>query len=580
MRPALTRVIAIATTGLLAFALAACGGSSSKSSTSANGGEFAPPTPSNSQKKGGTLTVLSNEGFEHLDPGSSYFQVDYEIVYATQRPLYSFKPQDPKNVVPDLATGKPAISADQKTVTIKIRPGIKYSPGTVNRTATTKDVKYAIERAFSPAVANGYAPSYFNNIIGADKAKGGPIAGIETPDDLTIVFKLSKPFGATFAQALSLPASAPVPKEYVQKFDAKAPSKYDTDPTIQAFTGPYVIKSYAPGKSLSLARNPNWDPKTDFRPAYVDALNWTIGVDPNVMGRQILQGSAVISGDTPAAPIVKLGVTKYKAQINFTSSGNRYVALNTTLPPFNDPNVRKAVGAALDRTTMQRTRGGALAGDIATHLLPPTAPGFDSAGGTKPAGDWLAKPGGDMKLAQAYLKKAGFASGRFKGAPIFMVGTSEDPAIKTAQVVLDALRKLGFNVNFRPVPQQTMYSRFCNVPKSKVQVCSNVGWLPDFPDGYAYLYPVASGKAIAPLNNVNQAQLNDPAINAAIDKATAESDPAKRAAEWGNVDKEITQTAAYIPWFWDHQPNVQAKNVHGVIAQWNASYDMSFTSIN
>ena len=43
-------------------------------------------------KKGGALNVVQTEDFEHLDPGQSYFQLDYEITYATQRSLYSYKP--------------------------------------------------------------------------------------------------------------------------------------------------------------------------------------------------------------------------------------------------------------------------------------------------------------------------------------------------------------------------------------------------------------------------------------------------------------------------------------------------------
>src|SRR3954452_7185497 len=91
--------------GVAALALTACGSSnnsSSKSSSSASGG--APIAPSSDQKKGGTLKVQSSEGFEHLDPGQSYFQIDYGVVYAVQRPLFSFKPDDPTNAQPDLAS--------------------------------------------------------------------------------------------------------------------------------------------------------------------------------------------------------------------------------------------------------------------------------------------------------------------------------------------------------------------------------------------------------------------------------------------------------------------------------------------
>lgn len=564
-----------------AIALAACGSSNDDKSSSQGGG--AEIKPVSGQKKGGTLQVQSVEGFEHLDPGSSYFQLDYEVVYAVQRPLYSFKPEDPTRVVPDLAASDPQISADEKTVTIKIRPNVKYSPP-VNRAATSKDVKYAIERGFNPSVANGYAPSYFSDVEGADTAKGGPIAGIQTPDDTTIVFKLTKPFGATMAKALSLPLSAPVPKEYVDKIngDAKSPSVYDSDPAKQVFTGPYVIKSYAAGKNIALARNPNWDREAsgDFRPAYVDAVSWQIGTDPNVSGRKILTGQDLINGDTPAAPVVKLGVQKYKDQISFTPLGNRYIAMNTAIPPFDNVNLRKAVVAATDRKALQLTRGGAVAGDIATHFLAPTAPGFAAAGGMKgPDLDFLANPSGDMTVAAKYMKAAGFPSGKYSGPAISMIGDNSDPAAKSAQVALQTFQKLGFKVNFRAVAHETMYSKFCNVPKQKINVCPNVGWLPDFPDGYAWMYVPFNSKAIAPVNNSNWAQFSNPQVDAAMAKASEITDQKKRDEAWGKIDEMVTSLAPVVNWFWDKQPNIQSKNVQGVIAQWNAAYDLSFTSL-
>jgi peptide/nickel transport system substrate-binding protein len=383
---------------------------------------------------------------------------------------------------------------------------------------------------------------------------------------------------------LSLPLSAPVPEDYSDKIknDDKSPTVYDSDPTKQAFTGPYVIKAYSPGKSITLARNPNWNGKStgDYRPAYLDGVSWQIGTDPNVSGRQILTGTDLVSGDTPSAPTVKLGVTKYKDQISFTALGNRYIAMNTQIPPFDNENLRKAVVAATDRKALQLTRGGPVAGDIASHILAPTAPGFEQAGGKEgPGFDFLANESGDMDVATKYMKAAGFPSGKYTGPAITMIGDNGDPAAKTAQVALQTFQKLGFKVNFRSVQHETMYSKFCNVPKSKINVCPNVGWLPDFPDGYAWLYATFNGKAIVPENNSNWPQLDNQPVNSEIDKAAEVSDEKQRADAWGAADKAITGTAAVIPWFWDKQPNVVSKNVQGVIAQWNAAYDLAFTSL-
>ena len=241
-----------------------------------------------------------------------------------------------------------------------------------------------------------------------------------------------------------------MPEEYAKPLDAKSPSRYDADPTKQAFTGPYVFKSYDAGKKLVMTRNPNWQASTDFRPAYADRIDWTIGVDPNVAGRQILTGRGLTSGDTPPAPIIKLAATKYPKQAFFTPYGNRYITLNTQRKPFSNINVRRAVSAVVDKQALRQTRGGPLVGDLGTHVIPPTTPGFEEAGGAKgPGFDFISKPKGDRSLAVAYLKKAGFASGRYSGPPITVYGDNEDPAVKTAQVFLSELKSLGFGVKFR-----------------------------------------------------------------------------------------------------------------------------------
>ena len=125
--------------------------------------------------------MLNHEDFEHLDPGQAYFSVDYEAMYATQRPLYSYKPNTFAAPTPDMASGPPEISSDRKTVTVHIRSGVHFSPP-VNREVTSADVAYAIERGANPNVANPYFSTYFGSLEGASKANGGPIPGITTPE--------------------------------------------------------------------------------------------------------------------------------------------------------------------------------------------------------------------------------------------------------------------------------------------------------------------------------------------------------------------------------------------------------------
>src|SRR4051812_50026050 len=79
------------------------------------------------QSRGGHLDVLSASDVDSLDPGYWYYQYDYmALMEPTQRSLYGWE-ADADKPTPDLATGDPAISDGGKTMTIKIRPGIKYS---------------------------------------------------------------------------------------------------------------------------------------------------------------------------------------------------------------------------------------------------------------------------------------------------------------------------------------------------------------------------------------------------------------------------------------------------------------------
>ncbi len=161
---------------------------------------------------GGNLTVLQENDFEHLDPGISYYSVDYSVVFATQRPLYSNKPNSTSlPATPDTAEGQPEITDGARRVTVHIKHGIHFSPP-VNSEVTSEDVAYAIERGANPNVANPYFEAYFSSIEGAPTALGGPIRGISTPNRYTIVFKLTEPLGQVVADALVLPLSGTRPE--------------------------------------------------------------------------------------------------------------------------------------------------------------------------------------------------------------------------------------------------------------------------------------------------------------------------------------------------------------------------------
>ena len=586
-RSALRILLVLCAGGLAAVLVAACGGSSSSSS-----GSNAKTAAPSGAKKGGTLTVLANADVDYIDCGAAYYQFSYQIEYAMCRPLYSYKPQDKGIPSPDVASGPAQVSKDGKTVTVHMKSGIKFGPP-VNREVTSKDVKYAIERGFNKNVANGYASAYFGNLEGAPeaakKADGEPISGIVTPDDHTIVFKLTKSTGTAVAEALGLPLSTPVPPEYAKPMDQQNPSTYGNHIVS---TGPYMIPNdkngaltgYEPMKNITLVRNPNWDPKTDYRPAYLDKIIVKEGVDPDVGSRQIVDGQSQVNGDfTPPPAILKEVATSKKDQLLLIDSGGgRFMSFNFKVPPFNDINVRKAVIAGMDRNALRLTRGGEVIGPIMQHQIPPGLPGFDEAGGQNPppGADWLQHPTGDKTVMAKYFKAAGMSSGKYEGnAKILVVGDDSGVGGRAAEVAASQLQDMGFNVNFRQVPHSTMYTKFCNVPKAAVAFCPNTGWFKDFFDSQTLLDPTFNGANILQENNSNWPQMNDPTVNKLLDQAKVTVGRDARAKLFAQADQKITMLAPNVPWVWDKQPNIASKNVAAVGNSFNATVDLNFTSI-
>lgn len=554
--------------------LAGCGGGGGSSDTAT---------------RGGTLTMQAASDVDFLDPGRTSFASGIQVAHATQRTLYTFAPGDLSRRIPDLASGPPAITGGGRVVTVHLRGGVRYSPP-VRREVRSADVKYAIERLFSTAVASPFQ-SYFSGLVGAPSApaKDVPkIRGIATPDARTIVFRLRRPTSATLLGALTIVASAPVPEEYARRFDAAVPSTYNTHVVA---TGPYMVKNDASGRTvgyraasrIELVRNPGWSAATDRRPAYLDrVLIRTNATDRAISARQVLAGRHLVLDSTPPPAVLRDVVRDHRDQaVRVPSGGYRFVPINTTIEPFDRADVRRAVLAVFDRVAARKALGGPLAGPIATHYLPPGIPGHEEAGGlTGPKVAHLPSEDGDLAVAEAYMRKAGFPSGRYTGDETFLVVAGNSQAERNlAEVVRAQYEKLGFRIRLRVVPDDALFTDWCTVPAKKVLSCNGILWLKDFPDAEPMLRPVFDGSAISPSgNNTNFSQLDDPRVNAAMTAAQPLTGAA-RARAWGAIDRMILDDAAAVPLLWDVTTLIRSKDVAGVANTLYDSWDFAYTSL-
>jgi peptide/nickel transport system substrate-binding protein len=595
LRTILLTVLAAATM----TALAACGSSSSSSSSSsgtASSGSSGLPAgvknPVNESltggKRGGVLNDVQSEDFEHLDPGQAYFQLDYQITNSTQRALYSYKPNTFSQTTPDLAEGEPKLSDGNKLITINIRKGVHFSPP-VNREVTAADVEYAIDRVANPNVANPYYLGYLEGVEGMKNSKGGQIPGVKATGKYTLQIKLTTPSAPIVVASMVLPYSAPVPKEYAAKFDAQKPSEYVN---YQVASGPYMLKNnsagkvlgigYQPGKSATLVRNPNWKASTDFRPAYLNQINISIGGDANVIGRQVLEGPVrrargadrQARGAAAPEPADDLGRRwrghpLHRDQQQLRAVQERQLAQGVVggdRPRRPRPAARRQDRSRRDDALpLERHRG--LRRIRRLH---------------RPQGRLQRTSPGRHGRAEKYMKLAGYPSGKYTGSETLqVVGDSSAPANNVAEAVNSTLQKLGFKTKLNLVEHTVMYSKYCGVVSEKIDVCPNVGWIADFGDPQAVLDVPFNGNLIVQNGtNSNWGLVNHPKINAAMEAASKVVGEKARGEAWAKIDEELVAEAVAVPYQWAKEPYIESKDVEGINDYWNSgTFDYSFTSL-
>ncbi|MFJ8311188.1 MULTISPECIES: ABC transporter substrate-binding protein [unclassified Streptomyces] len=539
--------LVIAATVALALGASACGGSG-KSDKGAKGSADAALTSvvNTSTKKGGTLSLSLSDAPDSLDPGNTYYGwvQNFSRLYA--RSLTTFKPAAGKaglEVVPDLAESLGTPSDGAKTWTYHLKKGLKYEDGTP---ITSKDVKYAVERSnFAPeALSNG--PTYFKaHLIGGDKYQGpykdknpDGISSIETPDDTTVIFKLKDAFAdfdylAQFTQTAPVPQSKDKGATYVQHILS---------------SGPYKFQSYEEGKGATLVRNDQWDPKTDsVRPALPDKVSIKFGVNQVSVDNDLLSDNlttdAAGTGVAPQTQPKVLTDPKLKKQTDDSYAGaTSYIGLNLNVKPFDNIHCRKAVQWGIDKASVQAAQGGAPKGDVATTLLPPTVNGYSKFNLYETPGDK-----GDEAKAKDELKQCGQPNGFSTN----LTARSDRPAeMAMATAVQASLKKLNINADIKQFPTGKYFQNFAGNPSYVHE--HNLGmimtaWGADWPTGFGFLDQIVNGSAIKPSGGNNVQELNDPAINNALNTAIGNTDKNAREKAWGDIDKMVAENASAVP---------------------------------
>ncbi|WP_238159531.1 ABC transporter substrate-binding protein [Kribbella pratensis] len=527
-----------------ALTLSACGGG-----TSGTSGQSAGPDAKAGQ--GGTLQVLANAAFSHLDPARGFdggVNNFYRLIYRTLTTQGAAPGAEGTKIVPDLATdtGKP--SDGGKTWTFTLKDGVFFETGAP---ITSADVKWGVERAWDPEI--GIGSPYAKQLIEAPASyqgpfKSGDLATIATPDAKTIVFHLKKAF-ADFGSVVAQNTFTPVPK------GQGAGNQLDSKPIS---SGPYKLADYKPGASLKLVRNDKWDKKTDdVRTANPDAFQWTFGLDPATIDERMLAGQGTdadaIAGTVQAATVARMQTPQLKQRTMTGINGcTTYMGLNTTKKPLDNVKVRQAINLAVNKQTVRDADGGSALAEIGNTIQPPTITGrvdYDPY----PSPDNK----GDIEGARKLLTEAGLANGF-----TMTLDTRAQPKMQAMAVAIQqALEPLKVTVKINTIDTATYYEVIGTT--SQQHDAAITGWCPDWPSGATFLPPLFDGRNITPKGNTNLSQLNDPGVNAKIDEIAKLTDVNAANAAYGELDKQIMALAPVVPLLYEKVLMLVGSNIGG-----------------
>lgn len=284
---------------------------------------------------------------------------------------------------PDLAEALPELSADGLTWTFRVKEGLRYAPPYDDTEITSHDLVRGIERG--ARLSDG--PPYFGSITGVVAFQDGTadsIAGLETPDDHTLVIRTEQP-DADIATAVSVGLSSPLPAGAADGHDAdyghflisSGPYMYEGSPQLTKGVGGQSLSGRSGVDAATLVRNPSWDRSTDaLRGAWVDRIEFSRPASFDDDRARFASGTI----DLPGYPIRAVELSSVRAdaaqgaRIAFATFPRlTFLPMNMALPPFDDVAVRRAVNLAVDRAAIVAARSATDLGTtlrVARHAIP------------------------------------------------------------------------------------------------------------------------------------------------------------------------------------------------------------------
>ncbi|HVK60910.1 MAG TPA: ABC transporter substrate-binding protein [Bdellovibrionales bacterium] len=447
---------------------------------------------------------------------------------ASSRPIYNrlvdFERGSTK-VVPSLAE-KWDISKDGKTYTFHLRKNVqfhttdKFKP---TRAFNADDVLFTFNRMFKKDHpfhnVSGGVYEYFTSMDMQNLLKS-----VEKVDDNTVKFTLAHP-EAPFIANMAMDFASILSAEYGdQMMKAKTPERLDIEPVG---TGPFMFKSYRKDSDIRYTANPSYFEGK----APIDTLVFAITKDPNVRIQKLKRGECQLVAEPPPADVKAL---RADAKVNVMEQEGLnvgYLAFNVEKPPFNKPEVRRAINHALNRASYMTAiyLGNAT---VAKNPIPPTMWSYNNA-----TQDYDYSP----EKAKALLKQAGLENGFETTLWYLPVSRPYNPNGKKMGEMMQAdLAKVGVKVNLLTFD----WGAYLDKARAGQHQMIMVGWTGDNGDPDNFLNVLLGCEAAK--NGSNYSRWCNKNYEKLIDAAKVTSDQKQRTKLYEQAQTVFKQDAPWV----------------------------------
>lgn len=483
-----------------------------------------------------------------LDPADNYELAGLNIIYNVAESLYTYE-VGTTNIKPLLASAMPKIDATGLTYTIPLRTGVTFHDGAA---FNAKAMEFSLQRF----IENGGKPAFL---------LGDVIKSVEATGEYELKITLKQPFAA-FPALLAFPGACAVsPQAY--KIGAG-----EFNPNQLVGTGKYKLNQFK-SDSISLDPNPNYWGEAPAN----QGINLQVygGNSANLFNSFKTKAIDVAYQSLDPQQIESLLAKPEDLQaIEGSGTVVNYLVLNLQQKPLDQPEVRQAIAAGINRGLINERVLKGQAQPI--YSLVPTA--FDTY---EPAFEQLYGEANTAK-AKELLTKAGYSTQNPAVVEIWYSSGSITRGIVAETIKAYAESELGGMVQF--VPNSVESASFFSNLGQGIYPAALVDWYPDFLDPDNYLQPflscsegsVKTGCKSGAAQSRGSFYYSD-RVNQLIEKSRQEQDVAKRNTILVELQKVTSQDVPYIP-LWQTKDYAFAQNdISGVVI--NPSQTFPFWTI-